>query len=855
MPESIGSSSDSDEENRGHTKEMSSKDAVVQRRTILARKTAILNPILSDARRRTMLGMRSGESKGRLKFFVQRSKILVLPPTLEMAAARETLCRRFESLHPSRREDDASYIDAVTQGTEVIVITALPQGYSCGGWRCHAKTTSSGCDQVECLHPNGPQNKSCMKCQSPKPNIRPEFSYLRLITPGVRRQRQEYVRIIQGIDHEFERCDTAEREATEKLAEFNRVLVEQKGETRDALVFFSDKAKSLPELSVMEESLMMDIDLVSQVWQRIDARTLLPLIATRKVELSLQLSRARAELAIMIQSTFELAVPHLQRLARRFLVRTRLDNVRMTAIAFARFSAAVEMQRIARSKFAFKEAERRRKLRDHCMAVRIQCAARCKTALKERQRLYAIYVEKVRHMSAILIQSIFRCYVGKLKAELLAKKRNEQLEEQEKARVLSVENESATIIQKHYRRVLAAANCANRKIMLGLHQRVISARDGDHSSAWENYIRLAHKESSKTTTDNQVGDARKKTSLNGELDRRTHDIYDSLPRHQNLMKKSSTRKDRPKTHGRNFDSLPIVGGNRPPETKCCIDDDQTDSVLDASYQKEATRLVGLKQGHERLRGQYLLYDIPNGLDDTVARFIMAVTLRYDFKDPGESTVHGNCHSTRPEKGHLHDCMVYADPIIRKLHANGIFYIRQLLPAENMGCTLSSMGGVTNEFVLLSGLLLNVLHQMHGGRYLNRKYLLANCRYFLDTQNEMKGDRVGDSEHDDRQNFSMASLLGEWVAAGYEDYKDEDTPGGLWMQNKPRSSGTKTLEEIRIQEVNKVKDKDKTRTHKSWVTSYTAKILSENESKNPALCPYRHGKLLDRRSSTKKVEQK
>lgn len=453
--------------------EMSSKDAVVPRRTILVRKTAILNPILSDARRRTMLGMRSGESKGRLKFFVQRSKLLVLPPTPEMAAARETLCRRFEFLHPSRREDDASYIDAVEQGTEVIVITALPQGYSCGGWRCHAKTTScSGCDQVECLHPNGPQNMCCTKCQCPKPNIRPEFSYLRLFAPGVRRQRQEYVRIIQGIDHEFERCDTAEREATVKLAEFDRVLVEQNGEARDAPVSFSDKTKSLPELSVMEESLMMDIDLVSQVWQRIDARTLLPLIAARKVDLSLQLSRARAELAIMIQSAFELAVPHLQRLVRRFLVRTRLDGIRMTTIAFARFSAAVEMQRIARSKFALKEAERRRKLRDHCMAIRIQCAARCKTALKERQRLYVIHVEKVRHMSAILVQSIFRCYAGKLQAELLAKKRKEQLEEQEKARVLSVENESAIIIQKHYRRVLAAANCANRKIMLGLHQRV-----------------------------------------------------------------------------------------------------------------------------------------------------------------------------------------------------------------------------------------------------------------------------------------------------------------------------------------------------------------------------------------------
>jgi hypothetical protein len=36
------------------------------------------------------------------------------------------LCRRCEVLHPSRRENDAAYIEAVEQGTEVIVIAALP---------------------------------------------------------------------------------------------------------------------------------------------------------------------------------------------------------------------------------------------------------------------------------------------------------------------------------------------------------------------------------------------------------------------------------------------------------------------------------------------------------------------------------------------------------------------------------------------------------------------------------------------------------------------------------------------------------------------------------------------------------
>jgi hypothetical protein len=273
----------------------------------------------------------------------------------------------------------------------------------------------------------------------------------------------------------LERCDVAERQATEKLAEFDRLLVEQKGEASPN----SDKAKSLPELSDMEESLMMDMDLVSQVWQRMNARTLLPMLVTRKLELSSQLSKYRGELAVMIQSTFELAVPHLQRLTRRFLVRLRLNGIRMSANYFARLSAAVEIQRLARSKTAFKEAERRRKLRDHYMAIRIQCAARCKASTKERRRLHEIHVEKVKNYAAALIQRIFRCFACKLQAELLAADKIEQLgvnfvhnEEQEKALVEFVQNDSAIIIQKHCRRVLALNISATRRIELGLHLRV-----------------------------------------------------------------------------------------------------------------------------------------------------------------------------------------------------------------------------------------------------------------------------------------------------------------------------------------------------------------------------------------------
>jgi hypothetical protein len=132
----------------------------------------------------------------------------------------------------------------------------------------------------------------------------------------------------------------------------------------------------------------------------------------------------------------------------------------MSANDFARLSAAVEIQRLARSKTAFKEAERRRKLRDHYMAIRIQCAARCKASAKERRRLHEIHVEKVKNYA-------FRCFACKLQAELLAAEKIEQLgvnfvhnEEQEKALVEFVQNDSAIIIQKHCRRVLALKNGA-----------------------------------------------------------------------------------------------------------------------------------------------------------------------------------------------------------------------------------------------------------------------------------------------------------------------------------------------------------------------------------------------------------
>ena len=173
------------------------------------------------------------------------------------------------------------------------------------------------------------------------------------------------------------------------------------------------------------------------------------------------------------------------------------------------------------------------------MAIRIQCFARRMSAWSERRRLHDTYMIKLRNSAATLIQSILRSYACKLQLQHLREERRLLLETKEKARVEVLQHHSAIIIQKYCRRVLAIAKCEHKQIELGLHlrllmyierfvvdgclfsfiksinddyiryertitstiereeklaqtfvEKVINARDGDHSTAWQNYIEL-----------------------------------------------------------------------------------------------------------------------------------------------------------------------------------------------------------------------------------------------------------------------------------------------------------------------------------------------------------------------------
>ena len=127
--------------------------------------------------------------------------------------------------------------------------------------------------------------------------------------------------------------------------------------------------------------------------------------------------------------------------------------------------------------------------------------------------------------------------------------------------------------------------------------------------------------------------------------------------------------------------------------------------------------------------------------------------------------------------------------------------------------------------------------------------MAKCRNLLDTQQQLRdlnGESVITNEAKaDRDNFNLASFLGECGSASAEDFDDHDNPGGLW---KSTTADTPTQEACIQPPSRTIAPSHNLAGSSSWVLKYTERVISQNETTNPALGMYRSEKLLDRQHS-------
>jgi hypothetical protein len=299
----------------------------------------------------------------------------------DATGVRRALFRRIDDLAESRKDDDSSYFSAINKGEKVLVVVPIPAGYEAGGWRCHAIV-----DGNKCLQPNKARDEFCISCQSQKPKLKPQFEHLRLLSPSIQAESQEYLRIIRESDMELSKCEAAEKEARERLS---RVTAARINEEED------------------DEALMMNIELVQTgAWQKVSAAAVLSMIAPRKKKAEQLYHAARADLSIMIQSSFNLAVPHIQKVVRGFILRASLERIRQECKEAAEFAAAVEIQRIIRSALASQETNHLRVKKSNKMATRIQCLVLRRSSYLEKMRRWTIYVEYLRGKAATKIQSL-----------------------------------------------------------------------------------------------------------------------------------------------------------------------------------------------------------------------------------------------------------------------------------------------------------------------------------------------------------------------------------------------------------------------------------------------------------------
>lgn len=107
------------------------------------------------------------------------------------------------------------------------------------------------------------------------------------------------------------------------------------------------------------------------------------------------------------------------------------------------------------------------------MATRIQSIARRRRSILERNRRWEAFMDTKKNEAATKIQSLYRCRAAMQIQKLLSEERKRRIEEIENARLASVERDSAVVIQKHFRRCLSKSKCANRKVELSLHGRLL----------------------------------------------------------------------------------------------------------------------------------------------------------------------------------------------------------------------------------------------------------------------------------------------------------------------------------------------------------------------------------------------
>jgi len=156
---------------------------------------------------------------------------------------------------------------------------------------------------------------------------------------------------------------------------------------------------------------ILDLNMIQErVWQRIETSVVLPLLLANKSRVTARLIATWAKLCLLVQYTYELAVPFIQRVVRGHMIRYRRLRIEHEQTARVELKASIRLQQAIRHLLSSSQVESLMQIRPHKMCIKIQSLARRKLSNFFYNQILENFCSCQKDTAVTLLQTIVRSH-------------------------------------------------------------------------------------------------------------------------------------------------------------------------------------------------------------------------------------------------------------------------------------------------------------------------------------------------------------------------------------------------------------------------------------------------------------
>lgn len=428
--------------------------------------SAIANPELLSEQRRVRLSLVEGQ-----RMSIQYVRVNKIQLEVANQHARISLYRSLPFIRGmnSVSLDQKTYTEACSRVYGVVMKVCAVLGEQ---WMCYAypsnqndvaprRDDDSSSSEIAsslsfapsvCRAVNDKRCKTCVVCGSARSKLRRKYSNIRRLAVATKERRAVLLQKLRKLDDDLYKC----RNSLETIAH-NLDLSVCEVETT----------------MIQAMNAVIDLDLAQEnVMQRVEVKAMEGILDKLLEQKKSQLMLLWGELCVIVQALYENAIPHVQKIVRRFLVRSRLDKIRRAYTHRVQSFSAIQIQRFFRAYLAVKRCAWLERVRSRRAALSIQCwtrktLARFELDCRREKNIYQLHFEMLER-----IQSFVRRFLATRLRHRMAQDKFQQELQAAKEELNEKENRAANIIQCFIRQLIAKDICAAIRIESKLNPRV-----------------------------------------------------------------------------------------------------------------------------------------------------------------------------------------------------------------------------------------------------------------------------------------------------------------------------------------------------------------------------------------------